>query len=46
MISIDGFGETKPIGDNRTAEGRQKNRRVVLIIVKPDQSTVSAGQSV
>ena len=41
MITAEGFGETKPIADNRNAEGMQKNRRVVLIIVKPDKTTVS-----
>ena len=41
MITTEGFGETKPIADNRNAEGMQKNRRVVLIIVKPDKTTVS-----
>lgn len=46
MITTEGFGETKPIADNRNAEGMQKNRRVVLIIVKPDKTTVVAGQSV
>lgn len=29
-LSTEGFGETKPVADNATKEGRQKNRRVEM----------------
>lgn len=41
LISSIGKGETMPIADNKTAEGRLKNRRVEFIIVKPNNSTIS-----
>jgi len=40
FITSIGKGETMPIADNKTAEGRLKNRRVEFIIVKPNNSTI------
>ena len=31
-LSSKGYAETKPVGDNATAEGREKNRRVDIIL--------------
>ncbi|WDF67382.1 OmpA family protein [Sphingobacterium oryzagri] len=32
-ISTKGLGQTKPVSDNKTPEGRQKNRRVEVLIL-------------
>jgi outer membrane protein OmpA-like peptidoglycan-associated protein len=40
-----GLGEREPVASNATAEGRQRNRRVVVSIKVPTKATVLTGRS-
>lgn len=34
-ITTEGYGETRPVADNNTRAGREKNRRAIAVILKP-----------
>jgi chemotaxis protein MotB len=36
LLSAAGYGEFKPVKDNSSIEGKQKNRRVDIVVLKPD----------
>jgi type VI secretion system protein ImpK len=40
-LQIDGKGETAPVDDNKTAEGRARNRRVEFLIPRTDPGVVT-----
>lgn len=40
-LSATGYGETKPMASNATSEGRQKNRRVDLVVVEKEKEPKS-----
>jgi hypothetical protein len=44
LVSV-GKGETTPIGDNKTAEGRELNRRVEFHIIKEAAPEVPAPEA-
>lgn len=37
QISMSAYGDTKPIADNESPEGRRRNRRVEISVITPDQ---------
>lgn len=37
-ITTEGYGETQPVADNATADGRQQNRRAITIILGPAET--------
>jgi chemotaxis protein MotB len=39
-MSVEGFGEYRPAADNSGADGRNRNRRVVLVVLAGDGQTV------
>jgi type VI secretion system protein ImpK len=41
-VTAEGRGENEPIADNASAEGRAKNRRIELIVLKVDDELASA----
>jgi type VI secretion system protein ImpK len=41
-VTSEGKGETEPVAPNDTPEGRRKNRRIELIVLKPDASAPTA----
>jgi len=40
-VTSEGKGETEPVAKNDTPEGRRKNRRIELIVLKPDAAAES-----
>lgn len=44
-VTSEGKGETEPVAKNNTPEGRRKNRRIELVVLKPDAAAESQPQT-
>lgn len=40
-LSVAGFGEFRPAGDNATVDGRNRNRRVVIVVLARDSEALA-----
>src|SRR5882672_6354182 len=43
-VTSEGRGETEPVADNKTPEGRKRNRRIELIVQKPAEGATDSAQ--
>lgn len=42
-LTVTGYGETRPVGDNATEAGREMNRRIEFRLLSPDPVNATAG---
>jgi type VI secretion system protein ImpK len=43
-VTSEGRGETEPVADNTKAEGRKRNRRIELIVQKPEEGAAETAE--
>jgi len=44
-VTSEGRGETEPVADNKTPEGRKRNRRIELIVQKPEEGAAQTTEA-
>ena len=44
-LEAKGYGEAEPVGDNGTEEGREANRRIAFVLIRPEDSIPEGEQT-